>query len=74
MEFQLRTSFKGLCDRTKIKSSLAAKRLMAVGITAIGRRSRQPHVLLYILLFINLRERACFLDRLMSYIIAKGVS
>jgi hypothetical protein len=31
MEFQLRTSFKGLCDRTKIKSFLAAKRLMAVG-------------------------------------------
>lgn len=73
MEFQLRTSFKGLCDRTKIKSFLAAKRLMAVG-NSIGRRSRQPHVLLYILLFINLHERACFFDRLMSYIIAKGVS
>lgn len=72
MEFQLRTSFKGLRDRTKIKSFLADKRLMAVG-TAIGRRSRKPHVLLYIL-FINLRECTCFFNRLMSYIIAKGVS
>lgn len=54
---------------------LKASWLMAVGVWSVGRRShRQPHVLLYNILFINLRERACFFDRLMSYIIAKGVS
>lgn len=73
MEFQLRTSFKGLCDRTKIKSSSAAKRLMAVGNGNRETISATARIIIYIL-FINLRERACFFDRLMSYIIAKGVS
>lgn len=51
MEFQLRTSFKGLCDRTKIKSFLAAKRLMAVGNSNRETISATARIIIYIIIY-----------------------